>query len=97
MGMGPSGYKLPFGLCACNSRASRYKIRADGIGGQGGRGQILANQSTLLRQGKGQIMLTILQLSPSPHCVLMKSFARTFCRNQDVIVKLKSELMFIKF
>ena len=32
----------------------------------GGRGQILADQLTLFRQGRGQIMLTILQLAPSP-------------------------------
>ena len=31
------------------------------------------------------------------HCVLKKGFTRTFPRNQDVTVKLKSELIFIKF
>ena len=30
-------------------------------------------------------------------CVLKQSFMRTFPRNQDVTVKLKSELIFIKF
>ena len=33
---------------------------------------------------------------PSPLCVEM-GFTRTFSRNQDVTVKLKSELIFIKF
>ena len=31
------------------------------------------------------------------HCVLKWGFTRTFPRNQDVTVKLKSELIFIKF
>ena len=36
----------------------------------GGRGQILADQLTLFRQGRGQIMLTILKLAPSPPRIL---------------------------
>ena len=31
------------------------------------------------------------------HCVLKQGFTRTFPRNQDVTVKLKSELIFTKF
>ena len=38
-----------------------------------------------------------LKIGVGGHCVFKKGFMRTFLRNQDVTMKLKSELIFIKF
>ena len=55
--------------------------------------QVLSN----LKPFEGFSILCLQKSRGQGHCVLKQGFTRTYPRNQDLTVKLKSELIFIRF